>query len=867
MTMFRALAPALTIWAANPRGLRVVLLDKVGQPQDLTGRTAALAIRRSSMLEPRVTVEAVLSTDGYAWLLLLTAEQCDLIYADGQAYGLSYDVIETYAGGSLRWTGRIDAQPASNLPGDAAAPVLLDLPVAELVSETDTILISERGARGPALDQWLKDMGDIPEATPQLARDKIRQWGGEGAAPFVTQAEEARDLAQEAEEGARQHEEQTQLDRYQTGQDVLATQTALAQTLSAAQIAAAVANIKSSIPHGEATTAEGGYFTIEGSGVNFVELYQVVNGVAVYRDVLPNGAALDSAVAAVAYQITQRAQLPAADGMEPVLSDDVIWSIPGETSGPATTRSGDFYARQPHSIGAPVLTDYWLHVELADQNGVPLVAVHPEGFVYTQDTVPFLSDTYRYAVVSDDYAVLSSVLVDGGSADPSKSWYAIERDGHILLSTQDGLLIRMTDQAGDLTPPQIIGSELIWTDFSSGAGIITRLPLGDATGFASSIDAVEHIIASGQSLSRGIPLTPVTIGTPDPGRLMMFSQGVNASAITPLTAADFSNLTSASVSVSEVPVLSAGRQYLRDKALATGAIVSGHGYSGYSYTQLRKGTIPYSNMITAMQTTARQCTRAGLPYRVPFHSWIQGEADTGVAKGVYLGWLVEHQGNVTTDYQAVVSTTDQVVLVSSQPSNFTAYSQSLATAMVLEHLEASLLYPTKFICTGPKYDLTYNDNTHPTSAGFLHMGEMDGRAMRLFRAGLWKGPLYAKTAARTGATVVLTFNAPHGGAAIDFFTGIVSDPGNYGITFHQTGGNAVNVASVAITGDFEITVTLSSIPTGTAQRIGIAATGTPGQWAGPTTGGRSCIRSAIAETDAQARALDHYACHQFIDIA
>lgn len=195
--MFRALAPSLSLWAANPRALRIVLLDKNGQPQDLTGRTATLAVRRSSMLEPRVTVESVMSTDGYAWLFLLTADQCDLLYADGQAYSLSYDVIETGAGGSLRWTGRIDVQPASELPGGGASPVLVDLPVAELVSETDTILISERGATGFGVEQRLKDLGDIPEADPALMRDKIRDWGAEGGAPFAVTAELARDAALE----------------------------------------------------------------------------------------------------------------------------------------------------------------------------------------------------------------------------------------------------------------------------------------------------------------------------------------------------------------------------------------------------------------------------------------------------------------------------------------------------------------------------------------------------------------------------------------------------------------------------------------------------------------------------------------------
>lgn len=996
------LSPAgvLLVRAGEPMVLRFTLARVDGTPQDLTGRTFALAFRRSRTLVPFLVLPGELSGDALSIMLPITAAQATAVYAEGESYALSYDVVELSGNASIsKWTQRVSVDQGPEFPSDIT-PIWIDLPYSSAVVDPAVLVVIEKGAMGAGVEERLHDMGEIAEPTTAAMKEWLLSQGADGAQPFAQAAEAARDIAllqasRSLEQADRATEQQAiateqagisleQANRSEaealrselaasasasagrlyatkeegeavtpdgdvfytqspndtevaivwrmdgdtavdtgkrtpsatfidvavsTATDAADTATGAASTATnaaanagaaaddanasklgagasatdsalardgalaaqasaeaAAQAALLSGNIFANKAAGEAATPNGQQFVAYGPADNYATRYLMVAGAGVVQDSYPNRTALDAAVSRVAYEVTAREQLPSLDGMEPVLSSDVIWSVPGETSGPAVTREGDFYARQPHSLGGPVLTDFWPHVELADANGVPLIAIHPEGFVYTLDTVPFLSDTYRYVVVSGDLAVLSSVTVDGGSADPSKSWYAIEREGHILLSTQDGPLVRMTDVAGDLTPPQIIGSELVWTDFSSGAGIVTRLPLGEATGFSASITTIEHILASGQSLSRGIPLTPVTIGAPDPGRLMMFSQGVNASGITLLTSDDFSNLSSASVSVSEVPVLSAGRQYLSDKALSTGVLVSSHGFGGYRFDQLYKGTILYANMITGMQTAARKATLAGLPYHVHFLSWIQGEADTGVAKGVYIGWMAQMQADVTADYQAIVSTTDQVVMVSSQPSNFTAYSRSLVTPMVLEHLEASILWPTKFICTGPKYDLPYNDNTHPTSAGFQHMGDMDGRAMRLFKAGLWKGPLYAKTAVRSVVTVVLTFNAPHGGAAIDFFTGIVSDPGNYGITFHQTGGNAVTVASVAITGAFEITLTLSAEPTGTAQQIGIAATGTPGQWAGPTTGGRSCIRSAIIETDPQGRALDHYACHQLIDI-
>ncbi|MBG6116801.1 hypothetical protein IWY39_000605 [Sphingobium sp. JAI105] len=315
MSMFRALAPVLTIWAANPRALRIVLLDKDRQPQDLTGRTATMAIRRSSMLEPRVTVEAVLSSDGYAWLFLLAAQQCDLIYADGQAYGLSYDVIETYAGGSLRWTGRIDPQPASDLPGDGAAPALVDLPVAELVSETDTILITERGAAGFGVEKRLKDLGRIDEATPAAMDAYIRGLGIAGAQPFAEVAEAARDTAilqadRSEQEADRSQTQATlaqgqadsalaQADRAQTQAD--RSQTEADRSELAASASASAGRLYTTKEEGEAVTLEGDIFYTQSPSNNEVAIvWRMTGGVAVDTGKrTPSATFIDAAVAQV----------------------------------------------------------------------------------------------------------------------------------------------------------------------------------------------------------------------------------------------------------------------------------------------------------------------------------------------------------------------------------------------------------------------------------------------------------------------------------------------------------------------------------------------------------------------------------------
>jgi len=878
MTMFRTVASPLTLLVGNAKVVHFTFPLPSGQPRSLVGQTFIWVARRRLLTTPLIEpVALTLSTDGLYASAPISAEVVAQIADLGAGYLLDWDVIETTNGASTtRWTGQLRVLPSAVTPGETdAAPSWVDLPYAEIISQGETLLISERGAMGPGLEQRLKDLGDIPEADPELARDKIREWGGEGAEPFVGQARDARDGAWQAEGSARAAEGQTRQDRFQTAQDVLAAAAQRAQAEAAAQTALTGANVFASKTAGEAATPNGQFFTAYGPGTNWATRYLMVAGAGVVQDSYPNRAALDAAVSNVGYKITQRAQLQPPGGFEPVLSDDLIWGIPGETSGPAVTRSGSFYARQPHDIGAPFLSDQWKHVWAADSVGNPLIALDRNDTVYVRDSVPFLSDSYAYVIASEDGVIITAVPVEEeASPDPdpdpttTREWSAVARDGHIWLGAPGTALVRMTDVAGNLTAPQLKGDELSWTDFSSGAGVVTRVTLAATLQYGASITTIAHILASGQSLSRGSALSlPLTSGAPLPGRLMMFQQGVNASAEIALAAGSFTTLASAAVTASEVPAISAGRAFLTDKPATTGVLVSGHGVGGYSYAQLKKGTVPYANMMLAVRTTARKHALAGLGYRLPFLEWTHGEADSGKAKGIYLGYLIEYQANVTADYHSIVSTDAEVVLVSTQVSNFTAYNQVEAPPMTLELLEASILYPAKFLCIGPKYHLPYVDNTHTAAGGSINFGYADGRAMRLYELGLWTGALYMKSGARTNNVAVIDFNQPYGGAPIDLYTGVVSDPGNFGVVFDQVGGNAVTVTNVAQgPGDFQLTVTLSGDPTGTNKRIGVATKGTAGQPAGPTSGGRSCIRSAVAEADPQGRTLDYYACHQFIDI-
>ena len=211
MTMFRTVSGALTIYAGDPRPVHFPFFDAAGVAQSLSGRSFVFTVRRDILTQAIFDpIPMILSNDGFYVTAPITADQATAIYEAGVGYPIVYDVIETTAGASTtRWTGRIEALPSTALPSDAP-PRWVDLPVAELVSDGPVIRVSERGAAGPGVEQRLKDLGDIPEADPALMRDKIREWGGEGGAPFAEAAGAAAQAAGAAAQAAGEARQQAE---------------------------------------------------------------------------------------------------------------------------------------------------------------------------------------------------------------------------------------------------------------------------------------------------------------------------------------------------------------------------------------------------------------------------------------------------------------------------------------------------------------------------------------------------------------------------------------------------------------------------------------------------------------------------------
>jgi len=125
------------------------------------------------------------------------------------------------------------------------------------------------------------------------------------------------------------------------------------------------------------------------------------------------------------------------------------------------------------------------------------------------------------------------------------------------------------------------------------AGVLPSLPRQRAI----AAPVVHHILGTGQSLSQGLYATPALTLTQPDGNLMLGIgwQGSTLvyTGLAPLVEGGFPH-DGETISSAMANALSAAVPGYR-------SIVTRHGVSGYAYDQLRKGTAPYADGITAVK--------------------------------------------------------------------------------------------------------------------------------------------------------------------------------------------------------------------------------------------------------------------------
>jgi hypothetical protein len=249
-------------------------------------------------------------------------------------------------------------------------------------------------------------------------------------------------------------------------------------------------------------------------------------------------------------------------------------------------------------------------------------------------------------------------------------------------------------------------------------------------------------------------------------------------------------------------------------------------------------------------------------------TFIHGEADRGVAKATYQGYLTTMRGDVESDWRAISGrSADVVKMYLCQTSGWCSYGDTVRSEVPLAQLQVALDAPTQFVSIGPKYQFPYvaGAGVHIDGPSQAKLGEYYARAKVAVDSGSGWAPMYPVSASRTGTAVTVNVNVPQGALTID--TTLVTDPGHYGVSYRDGSDNPVAVSSVAVSGS-TITFTLASAVAGVAEfgmrspSPGVAVS------AGPTSGARTCFRDSSTDISAvDGSNLYNWMCHSEIAVA
>lgn len=262
--------------------------------------------------------------------------------------------------------------------------------------------------------------------------------------------------------------------------------------------------------------------------------------------------------------------------------------------------------------------------------------------------------------------------------------------------------------------------------------------------------------------------------------------------------------------------------------------VCNNSYSGYSITQLYKGTAPYTAAMSQIQAAYNIAVAAGKSMCYQGEYWTQGETDTGMAKATYKGHLKQLAIDYDADARAITGQYNLAPMITYQCA-------TVSTNIALAQLEASNESPLIFMAC-PMYMFDYGDSLHITSSSAKWLGGYYGLAhKRVVVDGQdWK-PLQPIGHALTSTTIDLIFNKT--GLVLD--TTIVPAQTNNGFDIKDVSNVTVPVLAVAIVDPNRVRLTVGSAPAaGWSVRYGFnAATGKS-----PFVGGCGNLRDSQGDT-------------------
>ena len=261
-------------------------------------------------------------------------------------------------------------------------------------------------------------------------------------------------------------------------------------------------------------------------------------------------------------------------------------------------------------------------------------------------------------------------------------------------------------------------------------------------------------------------------------------------------------------------------------------LLSAPGYGATTIGQLSQGTAHYNRLIAQATYGLALATAASKTYAVQAVAWVQGESNYGgTPQATYTAALNTLITNLNTDIKAVTGQTKNIPLISYQISTHKV-GGSATPIIALAQLEVAQSNALATIST-PMYIMDYQgvDDYHITSVSSRLLGAYMGLAYkRVVIDGLaWK-PVMPLSSIKSGAIAVVKFNTPSGRLVFD--TSLVALNTNYGFELVDSGGTALTINSVSISGPNSVKiVAAASIPAGAKLRYawsGLTATGVTG---------------------------------------
>ncbi|WP_299165781.1 hypothetical protein [uncultured Tateyamaria sp.] len=403
------------------------------------------------------------------------------------------------------------------------------------------------------------------------------------------------------------------------------------------------------------------------------------------------------------------------------------------------------------------------------------------------------------------------------------------------------------------------------------------------SGMAAATDAI--------SASVDVDDTVISDQASMPGRLLMFNGGVmphqgghgSPAATTPIDPAQLDSLVDAVAGTNAVT----SREDASLAAIETMAGPMGFEGSTWLVANLAHGSqefeelvetpaqelaVPWQNLQAAVARAKVLAEAMGLELRIDVFMWDQGQSNHPDTVAEYKAHLAQLRVRID-ELKAISGQTSDIPLVIAQigaPVRATGQASGPCLAAgeyVRENPHNAALVPKYWLPVGD-----YASVHEPPLGHLLFGGKVGNVALDMLHGGYRH--LHGVGASRTGRRVTVQMSE-----AIQLNDHLVTDPGNYGVTYADSTG-AVSIASVTAQGD-QLIVDLAADPSGASEVLSIgcdnadlyAAADDPGldadAWGlGRAHGQRSCIMAAALKHfhHATGGLLPDVAEHQRIDV-